>query len=137
MLALAACHDASADLTRVEKAWVRLPAIPDRPGAAYLTIRAGAEPARLVAVDTPAAGSSELHRSMGAGGMMAMDRVDGVDIGAGATLTLAPGGYHAMLFALDRRLKPGDRVPITVRFARGQPIAVSAKAVGVGDEPPS
>jgi hypothetical protein len=142
MLMAGACHDASADRTRVDRAWVRLPAVPDRPGAAYLVVHGGAEPARLVAVDSAAAGSSELHRSMGrtmAGGMgamMSMERVDGIDVPARGQAALAPEGFHAMLFGLDPKLKPGARVPLTIRFAKGEPIAVEAKAVGAGDAAP-
>ncbi|WP_419826048.1 copper chaperone PCu(A)C [Sphingomonas sp.] len=141
LLLAGACHDASADRTRVDHAWVRLPALPDRPGAAYLVVHGGAEPVRLVAVDAAAAGSSELHRSMGkpmAGGMsaMSMERVDGIDVPAHGQVALAPQGYHAMLFALDPKLKAGSKVPLTIRLAKGQPIAVEAKAVGAGDAAP-
>lgn len=136
LMALAACHQQQT--LSAEKAWVRLPAVPGRPGAAYLTIHGGPEPARLVAVESAAAGSTELHESMkmGPGGMTGMQRLDGVDVPAGGTVSFAPGGNHVMLFGLSTGLKAGGRVPLSVRFAKGQPLTVEAKVVGAGDPAP-
>lgn len=134
---LAACHR-QPDEIAVEKAWVRLAPVPGRPAAAYLVIHGGAHAARLVAVDSPEAGASELHRSMasGPGGMMSMQRLDGLDIPANGEAAFAPGGNHVMLFGVGAGVKPGDTMPLSVRFTLGAPIAVTAKVVGAGDPVP-
>jgi copper(I)-binding protein len=135
-LLLAGCHRHTHDL-RVEQAWVRLAAAPGRPAAAYFTIHGGPAANRLIAVDSPAAGSSELHESMKSGQDMAsMQRLDGVDVPAGGTVAFAPGGYHVMLFGVGARPKPGDTMPLKASFAKGDPIAVEAKVVGAGDPAP-
>lgn len=140
MLALAACHHEPK--LAVDKAWVRLPAVPGHPGAAYLIIHGGPQPARLVAVESDAAGSSELHQSMKAGasgmtgGMTGMQRLDGMVVPARQDVLFAPGGNHVMLFGLSPQLKPGDRMTLSVRFERGQPLAVDAKVVSAGDPAP-
>ena len=138
LLALAACHRGEAKL-RVDHAWVRLAAVPGRPAAAYLIIHGGAEPARLVAVESQAVGSSELHRSMkmGPGGSMAgMKRLDGLDVPTGSEVIFEPGGNHVMLFGVSPQVKPGNHVPLSVRFEKGQPLTVDAKVVGAGDPAP-
>jgi periplasmic copper chaperone A len=141
LLALAACHG-PAKLS-ADDAWVRLPAVPGNPGAGYLTIHGGPEPARLVAVESQAAGSTELHASMkmggdqkGMGAMMGMQRLDGVDVPANGAVKFAPDGNHVMMFGLSPKLKAGDTVPFSVRFEKGQPLTIQAKVVGAGDAAP-
>ncbi len=48
----------------VEDAWVRLPAVPGRPAAAYATIDPGTYNIVLTAMASPAARQIELHHSM-------------------------------------------------------------------------
>lgn len=135
-VALAGCHH-EAKLS-ADRAWVRLPAVAGHPGAGYLTIHGGPETERLLAVESPAAGSTELHESMkmGPGGMTGMQRLDGLDVPANGTVTFAPGGNHVMMFGLGSGLRPGSTIPLSVRFERGQPLTIEAKVVGAGDATP-
>lgn len=136
LLALAACHG-KGDALHADHGWVRLAAVPGRPAAAYLTIHGGPEPARLLAVESPQAGSSELHQSMAMqGGVMSMQRLDGVDLPAKGELKFAPGGYHVMLFGVNPQVKPGSRIGLAVRFAKGPPLTLDAKVVGAGEDAP-
>jgi copper(I)-binding protein len=137
LLAVSACHGGDAKL-RADHAWIRLAAVPGRPAAAYLTLHGGTEPMRLVAVESKAAGSSELHESMkmGPGGMTGMQRLDGLDVPAKGEVRFAPGGNHVMLFGVSAQVKPGTTMPLSVRFAKGQPLEIEAKVVSAGDAPP-
>ena len=138
LLALAGCHGREAKL-RADHAWVRLAAVPGRPAAAYLTIHGGPDPVRLIAVESAAVGSSELHQSMksGPGGSMeGMQRLDGIDVPAGGTVAFAPGGNHVMLFGVSPQAKPGHKMLMSVRFQKGLPLTVEAKVVGAGDPAP-
>ncbi|WP_288411241.1 copper chaperone PCu(A)C [uncultured Sphingomonas sp.] len=123
--------------TRVENAWVRLPAVPGRPAAAYATIQPGSLGQALIGVDSPAVGRIELHESMtGHGGMGMMRPLERVALTAHEPTTLAPGGIHAMLFDLKGELRPGGTIPLTFRFDGSQDITVDAKLVGAGDPAP-
>jgi copper(I)-binding protein len=136
-LALAGCHHR--DRLYASHAWVRLAAVPGNPAAAYLTLHGGPDNTRLVAVDSSAAGSSELHQSMktGPGGTMTgMQRLDGLDLAAHGKLVFAPGGNHVMLFGMSPQVKPGNHVTLAIRFEKGQPLQVDARVVGAGDAPP-
>jgi copper(I)-binding protein len=138
LLALAGCHQGAPKL-HADHGWVRLAAVPGRPAAAYLTIHGGAEPARLVAIESMAVGSSELHRSMktGPGGnMVGMQRLDGLDVPSGGEVSFAPGGNHVMLFGVSPQVKPGQTMRLSIRFEKGQPLAIDAKVVGAGDPAP-
>ncbi len=146
MLMIGGCDRHPAGTLWVDDAWVRLAPVPGRPSAGYLVVHGGREPTRLLAVDSSAAGATELHRSMTEGGssatpgtgmaMVTMRPVDGIDVPAGGTATLAPGGYHLMLFGVAPQITAGGTMPLTVRFAKGAPIMVKAKVVAAGDPAP-
>jgi hypothetical protein len=64
-------------------------------------------------VEADGAARAELHRTRMEGDLMRMDRVESVTVPAGGDeVALAPGGLHVMLLDLDRRLEPGDRIPV-------------------------
>jgi copper(I)-binding protein len=42
--------------------------------------------------------------------------VDGVDLPAGKTVKLAPGGYHVMLMGLNAPLQAGRSIPVKLTF---------------------
>ena len=142
-LMLPGCGSKKAGDLSVDSAWVRLPAVPGRPGAGYFTLHGSDEPARLLAIESPQAQSIELHESMKghdmpgmAGGAMTMQKLDGVDVPANGTVAFAPNGYHAMIFGIDPAVTPGKQIKLTFRFAKGQPVTVDAKAVAAGDPAP-
>jgi copper(I)-binding protein len=43
----------------------------------------------------------------------------GVTVPAASHTHLSPGGDHVMLMGLEQPLKPGDEVPISLRFSDG------------------
>lgn len=117
--------------------WIRLPAVPGRPAAAYLKIHGGAEKVTLLAVSTPAALRAELHESMkGDHGMMAMTPLPQVDVPPAADVAFAPGARHIMLFDVAPALTPGATAPLTLKFAEGKALTVTAKVVGPADPAP-
>jgi copper(I)-binding protein len=61
-------------------------------------------------------------------GMMGMKEVDQIDIPAGETVTLEPGGYHIMLIDLAKPIESGDTVPVTLDFEKAGKIEVDATA---------
>ena len=130
LLSLAGCGKPTA--LAVDGGWVRLPAVPGRPGAAYFALHGGAADATLIAVATPEARHAELHESM-AGGMKGLPAVS---VAAGASVTFAPGGRHVMLFDLDPKLAPGGTVKLTLSFADGRRLTTDAAIVGAADPAP-
>lgn len=69
---------------------------------------------KLVAASSPVAGVVEVHEMAMDGNVMKMRAVPGLDLPAGKTVDLKPGGYHVMLMDLKRELKPGETVPVTL-----------------------
>jgi copper(I)-binding protein len=48
------------------------------------------------------------------GGVMRMRALPRIDLPAGQTVKLAPGGMHVMLIDIKQPLKPGDKVPLVL-----------------------
>lgn len=95
--------------------------------AAYFVItNKGPEPDRLSGVDSPVAGTTQLHEHLHKDGLMKMQQVDGVDIPAGGTVAFAPMAYHAMLLDLKDRSKlvTGQRFPLTLHFEKAGNVTV-------------
>ena len=73
--------------------------------------------ARLVSASSPVAGVTEVHEMKMDGGVMKMRALqDGLDLPAGKTVELKPGGYHVMLMDLKSTLTKNGTVPLTLVF---------------------
>jgi periplasmic copper chaperone A len=121
--------DAARQMEITESAWVRATPPNRTITAGYLAIRnKGSVDHRLVGADSPVAGRAELHTHVHdrESGMMQMRHVDSIDLPAGETVRLAPGGLHIMLMDLNRDLQPGTSVPITLEFADGSRLELDA-----------
>ena len=118
-LLLAACGGPKAPAV-VSDAWVRLPAPGADRTAAYLTLENRSDAALLVeGVVSPRFARSELHSMSQDGGMMRMRQVQQIEVAAGDTVMLAPGGLHVMLFDPDAELVEGEAIPLAI-LANGQ-----------------
>ncbi len=107
------------------------------PGAAYLTIKGGDGPDRLLSVTSPRARKVALHSMAMQGDVMRMRELDAIDVPAGATVKLGPGGLHMMLEGLSSPLKPGESVPLVLTFERGGERRVDATVGAVGATAPA
>ena len=122
--ALAAGAGAPLDV-RIVNAYARATPPGVRTAAAYLTIdNRGALPDQLVGARSPAAAAVELHTMSHEGGMMRMREVARVDVPAHGRVDLVPGGLHAMIVDPKAPLRPGERFPLTLTFARAGAIDV-------------
>jgi copper(I)-binding protein len=103
----------------VAKPWSR-PAAAGSTGVGYMVLtNHGAAPDALVAVSSPLATGTMIHKSTISGGMASMRMVGRVDLPPGRAVTFGPGGYHLMFEGLKKPLKPGDALPATLTFASG------------------
>jgi copper(I)-binding protein len=102
-------------LPKVEGAWARS-TVPGQQGTgAFMRLNAS-KPMQLVGVATPVAGTAEVHEMKMEGSIMRMRPVPQLDLPAGQTTELKPGGYHIMLLDLKQPLANGSVVPLTLLF---------------------
>lgn len=129
-LIVAACGAGgeSATAPTVSDAWVRPPMGADRPAAGYLTIVGSGSADALVGASSPIAASVEIHETtMGSDGSMGMHGIPRLEIAAGATIGLEPGGYHLMLMGVTQMPAVGEMVEITLVFEHAGDVVVSAE----------
>jgi periplasmic copper chaperone A len=133
-----------AQTIEVKDAWARISVPGQKSSGAFMKITAK-EGAQLVAVSSPVAGVAEVHEMTLEGNVMKMRAVPALDLPAGKTVVLKPGGYHVMLLDLKTTLTKGSTVPLTLSFkdARGVvskvelklPVAASEAGVKKSDMP--
>lgn len=136
---LAACGDAeqpAGPIAPVTEAWVRLPAVDGRPGAAYFALNGGPAGDTLIAVESPMVATIELHESMTENGAATMTPIRAVDAPTEGTIRFEPGGKHAMLFGIDPSVTPGTRITLDFRFDSGRDVRLAVPAVAAGDPGP-
>lgn len=97
-----------------------LPVIAGHPAAIYFSVRNdGAGAVTLAGVHVAGAGKVEMHKTEGG----SMSPVDAVEMGPGATIEFAPGGYHVMAFDLADSLKAGSTTELTLTFSDGDKLS--------------
>ena len=95
--------------------------------AAYMVIKnTGDKPERLVGISCDAAEVAQLHQSIVKDNVAQMQPVDGLDIPAGGSVELKPGGYHIMLMKLKQDLVAGQSITLTLTFQSGAKVTVKA-----------
>ena len=114
-IGLAAFAAAQTAAVRVEGAWARATVQGQKGTGAFMNITAK-EGTRLVGVSSPVAGVAEVHEMKMENDIMKMRAVQGLDLPAGQTVSLKPGGYHLMLMDLKAPLMKDSTVPVTLRF---------------------
>ena len=120
---------AQAQTVEVKDAWIRTPVQGQKSTGAFMKITA-TENRKLVAISTPVAGVAEVHEMKMEGDIMKMRAVKGgLDLPAGKTVELSPGGYHLMVTDLKAALPKGSTVPFTLVFkdAKGTESKVELK----------
>lgn len=121
-LAVMPSAGAADDGLSLSDAWIRM-TVPSRPAAGYFTLKnAGDTPRALTGASSPACGNVMLHQSKTVNGVDKMEMVKQVAVPAHGTLQFAPHGYHLMCMKPSADLKPGQQVPVTLRFATGDPL---------------
>jgi copper(I)-binding protein len=130
-------HEYSAKGVSVLHPWARATPGGATVGAAYLEIKTGAGTSdRLIGAKSPVAGRAEIHTHIAEGDVMRMRRVEALPLPPGKSHVLAPSGDHVMLFDLERPLKEGDSIKLTLVFEKAGEIEVDASVEPLGAKGP-
>lgn len=140
LLALSAPSLWAQTSVKVDEPWVRGTVAQQKATGAFMRLTPDKN-SRLVAVSSPVAGVVEIHEMAMEKDVMKMRAVAGLELAAGRTTELKPGGYHVMLMDLKQQVKAGDVVPMTLVFEDEtkkrftQDISAPATALGGGQAP--
>ncbi|POF34834.1 copper chaperone PCu(A)C [Roseibium marinum] len=130
--ALAADYTAG-DLT-ITGPWTRATPPRAKAGGGFIeVINNGAEADRLIAAASDVAGKVELHEMAVTDGVMTMREMEaGIDIPAGETVALQPGGLHIMFMGLNQPFKEGTKVPVVLTFEKAGDVAIELDVAAMG-----
>lgn len=107
--------------------------VPGQPvGGGYLTMVNRGAADRLLSVSADVSKTTELHTMSMEGDVMRMRQVEAIDLPAGQTVELKPGGLHIMFVGLKAPLKAGDTFPLRLRFERAGELRVDVKVEAPG-----
>lgn len=105
-----------AQTVEVKDAWARATVPGQKATGAFMKLTAK-DGAKLVGAASPVAGVVEVHEMKMDGDVMKMRAVQGgLDLPAGKSVELKPGGYHVMLMDLKLPLQKDTTVPLTLTF---------------------
>lgn len=96
-------------------------------GAFYVTITNNGDDAdTLLAVETDMAETVEVHSVEMEDDVMKMSPMhDGLEIPAGETVVLEPGGYHVMLIGITESLLDGEEFTATLQFENAGEVEIT------------
>jgi len=137
-LSSAFAHSVEAGSLSLTDLWTRATPPGAPTGAGYLTItNHGTEPDRLVSASTPSAEKGEIHEMTVKDGVMTMRPIDkGVEIPAGGSITLAPGGFHLMFTGLKESFADGGKLPVTLTFEKAGTVETFLHIMPIGSKGP-
>ena len=123
----------------IEDAWSRASIGTSRPGVAYMTLRnTGAEPVVVTGLRTDLAMMPMIHATTtDAQGVTRMSHMEEVEIAAGETVALEPGGMHVMLMDLQRPMVEGESYTLSLDFADGTEASVDVPILGIAARGPA
>jgi copper(I)-binding protein len=130
----ALAHSVTVGALTIADLWTAAPPPGAPTVAGYLTIsNGGGEPDRLIGAASPNAELAGLHKMEMKDGIMTMSPMEAIEIPAGGSVTLAPGGLHIMFATLKGPpLKEGDSMPVTLTFAKAGSIDTFLHVMAVG-----
>jgi len=127
-------HEYEAGRLSIRHPWARETAAGQVAGGGFMTVvNNGNREDRLVSASSPVADEVQLHTMSMDGGVMRMRRdMEGFAIPAHGSLELRPGSNHVMFMGLKHALRPGEQVPVTLRFQRAGTVRVRFAVQAVG-----
>lgn len=133
----ALAHDYKLGALEIAHPWARATPPSAPAGGGFLKItNTGTTPDRLISASSPGADIVQVHEMKMDGSVMRMREVEkGLEIPAGGSVTLAPGGYHLMMMGLKAPFKQGAAVPVTLVFEKAGKIDVELAIVAMGASP--
>ena len=119
-----------------EHPWTRATPPGAKVGAGFVTLKSAGAADRVIGATSPVAGRVEMHVTFREGDVMRMREVRTLEIPAGGTFELKPGGAHLMLVDLKRPLKQGGKVPLTLQLEKGGALALEMTVEEMGARRP-
>jgi copper(I)-binding protein len=113
----------AADIS-VTQAWARATVPGQKAGGVFLRLDNKGNADRLLSARADVCEAVELHSMTMDGDVMRMRELLAIELPAGGSVELKPGGLHLMLLGLKSPLKEGSRFGLTLKFERSGELKV-------------
>jgi len=100
---------------KIDEPWARA-TVPGQKATGVFMKLTATQASQLVGVSSPVAGVAEVHEMKIDGNVMKMSAVPAIDLPAGKSVSLQPGGYHVMLMDLKAPLAKDSSISLTLKF---------------------
>lgn len=124
-------HSYQAGDIKIGHPWARPTVTGQQAGGGFLKLTNLAKEAgkadRLIGASADFTERVEMHTMKMDGDVMRMRQVDAIDIPAGQTVELKPGGLHLMFMGLKQPLAKDSRVPLKLKFEKAGEVIVEVK----------
>jgi copper(I)-binding protein len=118
----------AAGMTTPASGGMMTPAAAGARGAAYMVIKNGGTTAdALIGATSDIAATVEVHETKMDGDNVTMMPIARIEVPAGGSVELTPGGYHVMFIGLKQPLKVGEKVILNLQFEKAGTIPVQAE----------
>jgi hypothetical protein len=134
----ASAQDYKVGALEITRPWTRATPATAQSGGGFLTVtNKGTTADRLIAARSTASDKVEVHEMRMDGNVMRMRELEkGLEIPAGATVMLKPGGYHIMFMGLKAPFAKDARVPVTLVFEKAGSIDIVLDVEALGASAP-
>ena len=116
----------------IDHPYARATGTGQRNGGAYLSLANHGADDRLLSVSADIAASVQMHSMSMEGDVMKMRQVEAIDVPAGTSVALKPGGDHVMFVGLKAPLKAGDKFPMKLKFEKAGEVEVTVNVEATG-----
>jgi copper(I)-binding protein len=122
------------DKLKISNIWAR--ATPGRSTTAAVYIKtihnAGEGSDSLINIRSHLASKNSIHKTIVNAGIAKMRQVNALEIPAGHSVSLEPGGLHIMMAGIQKSLKEGDSFPLILEFKKAGKIEVVVTVEKIG-----
>lgn len=134
----AVAHDYKLGTLEISHPWTRATPPTAQAGGGFLTItNKGTAADRLLAARSALSDKVEVHEMKMDGNVMRMRELEkGLEIPAGATVMLKPGGFHIMFMGLKAPFAKDAKVPVTLVFEKAGSIDIQLDVEALGASAP-
>ncbi|WP_422375187.1 copper chaperone PCu(A)C [Roseibium sp.] len=132
-------QDYKAGDLELSTAWTRATPPKAKAGGGFIEIvNTGSEADRLVSASSNVAKKTEIHEMAVTDGVMKMRELEnGIEIPAGETVALKPGGLHIMFMGLNQSFEEGSKVPVVLTFEKAGEVSVELDVAKMGAKTPN
>lgn len=118
----------------IDTPWTRATPMNAPVGGGFMVItNTGDEADRLIGGSVAFADHVEVHEMKVVDDVMKMRELDGgLEIPAGGSVTLQPGGFHIMFMGLKEQLTEGETRPVTLTFEKAGDVEIEVTVENMG-----